>query len=105
MDAELLAESRRGGGNDAQRTGVNTETTLLMPTHAFEIGRVHSVRLTTDAHNQRSRTAILRLGAHFDGVLRGHVAAADGGVRHSAHDSIVDAEWPDVKSRLRALLR
>jgi len=90
---------------DAQRTGVNTETKLLMLTHAFEAWRVHSVRLKTDARNQRSRTAILRLGAQFDGVLRGHTVAADGTVRDSAFYSILDTEWPDMKARLRSLLR
>jgi len=76
-----------------------------MLTHAFETWRVHSVRLKTDARNERSRRAILRLGARFDGILRGHMVAADGSVRDSAYYSIVDAEWPDVKTELRARLR
>ena len=90
---------------DAQRTGVNTEAKLLMLTHAFETWRVHCVRLKTDARNERSRQAILRVGARFDGILRGHTVAADGTVRHSAFYSILDAEWPEVKERLRARLR
>ncbi len=89
----------------AQRTGVNTEAKLLMLTHAFETWRVHGVRLKTDARNERSRQAILRLGARFDGILRGHTVAADGTVRHSAFYSILDAEWPEVKERLRSRLR
>jgi RimJ/RimL family protein N-acetyltransferase len=88
-----------------QRTGVNTEAKLLMLTHAFETWRVHSARLITDARNERSRQAILRLGAHFDGIVRGHRVGADGTVRHSAFYSILDAEWPDVKERLRSRLR
>ena len=90
---------------DAQRTGINTESKLVMLTHAFETWRVHCVRLKTDARNERSRLAILRLGARFDGILRGHMAAADGSVRDSAYYSIVDTEWPDVKAQLRARLR
>lgn len=89
----------------AQRTGLNTEAKLLMLTHAFETWRVHCVRLKTDARNERSRQAILRIGARFDGILRGHTVAADGTVRHSAFYSILDAEWPEVKERLRARLR
>src|SRR5262245_4791270 len=90
---------------EAQRTGMNTEAKLLMLTHAFETWRVHCVRLKTDARNERSRQAILRLGARFDGILRGHIAAADDTVRHSAFYSILDAEWPDVKDRLHSRLR
>ena len=55
---------------DAQRTAINTEAKLLMLTHAFETWRVHRVSLMTDARNQRSRNAILRIGAQFDGVIR-----------------------------------
>jgi RimJ/RimL family protein N-acetyltransferase len=66
---------------DARRTGLNTEAKLLMLTHAFEIWRVHCVRLMTDARNERSRLAILRLGAQFDGIVHGHRVGADGTVR------------------------
>ena len=90
---------------DVQRTGMNTEAKLLLLTHAFETWRVHCVRLMTDARNDRSRQAILRLGAAFDGVLRGHRVGADGTVRHSAAYSVLDAEWPAVKMRLHSLLR
>ncbi len=90
---------------DAQRTGINTEAKLLMLTHAFETWRVHCVRLKTDARNERSRQAILRLGARLDGILRAHMVAADGRVRDSAYYSIVDGEWPEVKARLSARLR
>jgi RimJ/RimL family protein N-acetyltransferase len=90
---------------DAQRTGVNTEAKLLMLTHAFEVWRVHRVSLNTDARNTRSREAILRLGARFDGVLRAARVAADGAIRDTAAYSIVEAEWPEVKARLAARLR
>ena len=91
--------------SDVQRTGINTEAKLLMLTHAFETWRVHCVRLMTDARNDRSRQAISRLGAAFDGVVRGDRVAVDGMVRHSAVYSILDGEWPAVKSRLHSLLR
>ncbi len=90
---------------DVQRSGINTEAKLLMLTHAFETWRVHRVSLVTDARNARSREAILRLGARFDGVLRAARIGADGAVRDSACYSIRDAEWPEVKRGLAARLR
>jgi RimJ/RimL family protein N-acetyltransferase len=85
---------------DAQRTPVNTEAKLLMLGHAFEGWGVHRVSLMTDARNQRSRQAILRLGARFDGVLRAQRAAADGEIRDTAAFSILETEWPAVKRHL-----
>jgi RimJ/RimL family protein N-acetyltransferase len=87
-----------------QRTPVNTEAKLLMLTHAFETWRVLRVSLKTDARNARSRAAIERLGARFDGVLRAHSPAADGGLRDAAFFSIVDTEWPTVREALSARL-
>jgi RimJ/RimL family protein N-acetyltransferase len=58
----------------------------------------------TDARNQRSRSAILRLGARFDGVLRGDRAATDGTIRDTAAFSILESEWPAVRSTLQARL-
>jgi RimJ/RimL family protein N-acetyltransferase len=84
----------------AQRTPVNTEAKLLMLTHAFEAWQVQRVSLKTDARNARSRAAIERLGARFDGVLRAHALAADGGVRDSAFYSILATEWAAAKRRL-----
>ena len=89
----------------AQRTAINTEAKLLMLTHAFEVWRVHRVSLMTDARNMRSRNAILRLGAQFDGVLRAARVAVDGGIRDTAAFSILEAEWPGVKAGLEAKLR
>jgi RimJ/RimL family protein N-acetyltransferase len=89
---------------DAQRTSINTEAKLLMLTHAFETWRVHRVSLMTDARNARSREAISRLGAQFDGVLRAQRPAADGGVRDTACYSIVDHEWAHVRGRLESRL-
>ena len=89
----------------AQRTAINTEAKLLMLTHAFEAWRVHRVSLMTDARNQRSRNAILRIGAKFDGVIRAQRVAVDGVIRDTAAFSILEAEWPEVKAALRARLR
>lgn len=91
--------------SEAQRTGINTEAKLLMLTHAFEVWRVHRVRLVTDARNQRSRRAIERLGARFDGVLRAARTAFDGGIRDSVCYSMLDSEWPEAKAALEARLR
>jgi RimJ/RimL family protein N-acetyltransferase len=84
----------------AQRTGVNVDAKLLMLTYAFETWQVHRVTLKTDERNQRSRDAILRLGAQFEGVRRAHMPSVNGGVRNSAYYSIVRAEWPAVKLHL-----
>jgi RimJ/RimL family protein N-acetyltransferase len=89
----------------AQRTGINTEAKLLMLTHAFETWRVHRVSLVTDARNARSRNAILRLGARFDGILRAVRVASDFTIRDTAVYSILDGEWPALKTRLVARLR
>jgi RimJ/RimL family protein N-acetyltransferase len=88
----------------AIRTGANTEAKLLMLTYAFESWHVHRVCLHTDARNTRSRDAIGRLGAKFEGVLRAHKVASDFTIRDSARFSITAAEWPEVKQRLRAFL-
>ena len=90
---------------DAQRTGINTHAKLLMLGHAFESWQVRRVTLKTDARNVRSRTAIERIGAKLDGVLRAHMPAFDGGVRDTAFYSIVAAEWPAARERLRAMAR
>jgi len=89
---------------DAQRTAVNTEAKLLMLTHAFETWHVHAVRLQTDARNERSRNAIMRIGARFDGVVRVSRVASDGIIRDTAVFSIIEAEWPEAKARLQARL-
>lgn len=88
----------------AQRTPINTEAKLLMLAHAFDHWRVHRVSLMTDARNQRSRNAILRLGARFDGVLRAARPASDGAIRDTAAFSILEAEWPAVRANLEARL-
>lgn len=84
----------------AHRTGVNVEAKLLMLTHAFETWRVHRVSFKADTRNERSRTAILALGATFEGVRRAHFPASEGGVRDSALFSILSSEWQAAKARL-----
>jgi RimJ/RimL family protein N-acetyltransferase len=84
----------------AQRTAVNTEAKLLLCAHAFEVWRVRRVLWKTDARNERSRAAILRLGARFDGVLRAHRPGADGAVRDTAFFSMLAGEWPEAKQGL-----
>jgi len=84
----------------AIRTGANTESKLLMLRHAFEVWQVLRVCFHTDARNQRSRAALERIGAQYEGILRAHRMAADFIPRDSVRYSIVAAEWPAVKQRL-----
>jgi RimJ/RimL family protein N-acetyltransferase len=88
----------------AIRTAANTEAKLLMLTHAFETWEVLRVCLHTDARNLRSRAAIERIGGKSEGILRSHRMAADYIARDSARYSIVAAEWPDVKRKLKQFL-
>jgi N-acetyltransferase len=89
----------------AIRTGANTEMKRLMLTHAFEVWQVQSVCLHTDARNQRSRDAMQRIGARYEGTLRAHRLDADGKPRDSARFSITAAEWPAVRQHLDELSR
>jgi len=84
----------------AQRTGVNTESKLLLLTHAFEALGCISVVFETSWFNQRSRAAIARLGAKQDGVLRNHRRHADGSPRDTVVFSIIDSEWQGAKRNL-----
>jgi RimJ/RimL family protein N-acetyltransferase len=88
-----------------QRTVVNTEAKYLMLRHAFEVWQCLRVELKTDALNQRSRQAILRLGAKEEGALRKHMLTYDGRQRDSVYFSILDTEWPEVKTRLQSKLQ
>jgi RimJ/RimL family protein N-acetyltransferase len=88
----------------AIRTAINTEAKLLMLAHAFEVWGVQRVCFHTDARNERSRNALARIGARFEGVLRAHRLASDLTPRDSARFSIIAAEWPAVKEQLRARL-
>jgi RimJ/RimL family protein N-acetyltransferase len=87
-----------------QRTAVNTEAKYLMLRHAFEGWQCMRVELKTDALNQRSRNAILRIGAREEGILRRHLITWTGRVRDTVYFSILDTEWPEVKAKLEASL-
>ncbi|HYM77501.1 MAG TPA: GNAT family protein [Candidatus Dormibacteraeota bacterium] len=87
-----------------QRTAVNTEAKYLMLRHAFEVWGCMRVELKTDALNQKSRNAILRIGAKEEGTLRRHVVTWTGRVRDSVYFSILDGEWGAVKAGLEAKL-
>ncbi len=88
-------------GQAAQRTGINTETKLMLLTHAFERLQCLSVVFETSWFNFTSRTAIARLGAKQDGVLRNHKRHPDGTPRDTVIFSIIDAEWQGVKRHLQ----
>lgn len=83
-----------------QRTAVNTEAKYLMLRHAFEVWGCIRVELKTDALNQKSRNAILRIGAKEEGTLRRHLMTWTGRVRDTVYFSILDSEWAEVKARL-----
>jgi RimJ/RimL family protein N-acetyltransferase len=85
----------------AQRTGVNAESKLLLLTHAFDVLGCIAVEFRTHWHNLQSRTAIARLGAKQDGVLRNHRRMPDGSLRDTVVFSIIDSEWPAVRNGLR----
>jgi RimJ/RimL family protein N-acetyltransferase len=87
-----------------QRTGVNTECKLLLLAHAFDSWNTIRVTLKTDARNIRSRSAIQRIGAKFEGIRRAHVPANDGSIRDTAYYSILDEEWPVVRKNLQERL-
>jgi len=87
-------------GREFQRTQVNTEAKFLMLRHAFEVWGCVRVEFKTDVINQKSRTALLRIGATEEGILRKHQITATGRIRDSIYYSILDSEWPDVRKRL-----
>ncbi len=87
-----------------QRSGLNTEAKLLLLRHAFEAMGCIGVGFETSWFNHPSRTAIARLGAKQDGVLRNHKRHADGTPRDTVVFSIIDNEWPAVCSHLQFLL-
>jgi RimJ/RimL family protein N-acetyltransferase len=89
-----------------QRTGANTEAKLLLLTHAFEELGAIRVELKTDALNEVSRRAIVRIGAIEEGTFRRHmIIPRSGRVRDTVYFSIIDAEWPATKAKLAARLR
>jgi RimJ/RimL family protein N-acetyltransferase len=89
---------------DAQRGPINTEAKLLLLVHAFDVWGVTRVALATDVRNERSRRAIERIGAHFEGTLRHHRPSLAPGEQGLARDTalfaITDDDWPLVRARL-----
>jgi RimJ/RimL family protein N-acetyltransferase len=87
-----------------QRTQVNTEAKYLMLLHAFETLNCIRVELKTDVLNEKSRNAILRIGAKQEGIFRNHMIMANGRIRDSVYFSITNREWPEVKAGLEEKL-
>jgi N-acetyltransferase len=110
---DLPAEVEIGGtwlAASAQRTQINTEAKYLLLSNAFDSWNVHRVSICTDARNTQSRTAILRIGATFEGILRNHRGSYAPGeentvARDSAIYSIIRADWPAIKSDLEGRLQ
>ena len=92
-------------GKPWQRSPVNTEAKYLMLRHAFEVLGCTRVELKTDGLNEKSRAAILRIGAKQDGVLRRHTMTYSGRIRDTVYFSILDGEWPAVKAGLENRLQ
>lgn len=88
-----------------QKSGINTEAKLLLLTYAFEVLDCVRVQFTTDELNEKSRAAILRLGAVQEGIVRHERIMPDGRKRNSVRFSIIDSEWPQVKATLQAKLQ
>ncbi|MGB1084611.1 MAG: GNAT family N-acetyltransferase [Ilumatobacteraceae bacterium] len=86
---------------EAQRTGINAEAKVLMFNYAFDVLGVERITLKTDARNERSRRNIERAGATFDGILRRHMPASDGGFRDSAMFSLLREEWHQLGNHRR----
>jgi len=91
-------------GTAYQRTGANREAKFLQLRHAFETLDAERVEFKTHARNERSRGALLGIGATFEGVLRHHTIMPNGSNRDSAFYSVLAGEWPVVKARLEAVL-
>jgi RimJ/RimL family protein N-acetyltransferase len=88
----------------ARRTGINTECKYLLLQHAFETLGAIRVQLKTDSRNLRSQNAIERIGGLREGVLRNHMILPDGYYRDSVYFSIIESEWPGVKTRLQKMV-
>ncbi|HET7478674.1 MAG TPA: GNAT family protein [Rubrobacteraceae bacterium] len=87
------------------KTGANVEAKLLMLEHAFERLGCMRVEFKTDARNEGSRGALAALPARFEGIFRKHMLVRGGQLRDSAYYSIIDDEWPEVRSNLRGRLK
>ncbi len=84
----------------SQGTYVNPEAKLLLMRHAFEALGCIRVELKADAQNKRSRAAMEKMGAKFEGTLRRHTRVRPDYVRDTVYYSVLDREWPEVKAGL-----
>jgi RimJ/RimL family protein N-acetyltransferase len=85
-------------------SGVNAETKLLLLRHAFETVGLRRVEFKTDSRNQRSRGALTKLGAQYEGTFRKHRVLPGGEIRDSAYYSVIDDEWPAARAGLQQRL-
>jgi len=92
-------------GTEFQRTGLNREAKYLQLSHAFERLGANRVEFKSDARNEKSRTALLGIGATFEGIFRHHMIMPTGPLRDSALYSVIADDWPAVKTHLEASLR
>lgn len=88
-----------------QRTYINTHTKYCLLSHAFEELGAIRVQFKTHESNEKSRNAIGRLGAKFEGVLRNQRILPDGRFRNTAMYSIIESEWPDIKQQLNEKIK
>lgn len=82
-------------------TKINPAAKYALLKHAFDNG-ARRVELKTDANNQKSRAAILKMGAKFEGIFRNHMLRPDGSMRDTPYFSITDYDWPEVENKLLA---
>ena len=87
-------------GKKYWRSFVNSECKLMLLTQVFEVQRLHRVTLKTDGKNERSKSAISRIGATYEGALRENMQRPDGSWRDTAYFSILENQWPEIKDRL-----
>ncbi len=92
-------------GREYQRSHVNTEAKYLMLRHGFEQLDCVRVEFKANALNEPSRRAMERIGATYEGMLRKHMVRENGEWRDTVYYSILDREWPAVKSRLESMMR
>ena len=108
MDIRREHRSLEIGGTwyavEHQRTAANTECKYLLLCHAFEVLGCIRVQFKTDQRNERSQAALERIGAVREGTLRNHMILPDGTIRHSVYYSIIDVEWPQVRTLLEEKL-
>jgi len=87
-----------------QGTAINTEAKLLMLTHAFNALGARRVEFKTDSLNEKSRAALLGIGAKEEGTMRNHMVTDSGRRRHSVYFSVIEEEWPQVRQHLESRL-